>query len=91
MELVKQNENYTLKDTLENGWYTNGNVAYDVNGMLSFWANISKEDGSPVGNIQFTRPAEGNINITYDAAEENIAELSNYTNTLRDFIVSQFK
>ena len=91
MELIKQNENYTLKDTLENSWYTNGNVAYDVNGMLSLWANISKEDGSPVGNIQFTRPAEGNINITYDAAEENITELSNYATKLIDFVVEKFK
>lgn len=91
MELIKQNENYTLKDTLENGWYANGNVSYDVEGMLSFWVNVSKEEGSPVGNIHFTKPLEGNVNVSYDMGEENRAELAEYTTKLIDFVVEKFK
>ena len=92
MELIKQNESYTLKDTLENGWYVSGNVSYDVNGVLSFWANVSKEeDGSPIGNIHFTRPKEGNTSINYDMNEENRAELADYANKLIDFVVEKFK
>jgi len=91
MELIKQNENYTLKDTLENGWYANGNVSYDVEGMLSLWVNVSKEEGSPVGNIHFTKPLEGNVNVSYDMGEENRAELAEYTTKLIDFVVEKFK
>ena len=91
MELVKQNENYSLKDTLENGWYANGNVSYDVEGVLSFWANVSKEDGSPVGNIHFTKPLETNTSVSYDMSEENRAELAEYATKLIDFVVEKFK
>lgn len=91
MELIKKNENYSLNDTLENGWYTSGDVSYSIDGVISFWANVNKEDGLPIGNIHYTKPVEGNANVNYDMSEENREFLAEYSNKLIDFVVEKFK
>ena len=91
MELIKQTEQYKLVDSLEEkGWKVSGTVYNNVNGSLSVSCSVSSELDY-VGNLSYSKPAEGNVSINYDVAETNRDAFAAYADTLIDGILEHFK
>jgi hypothetical protein len=89
MELIKQSEQYKVTDTLENGWVVNGTVTNGTD--LNLWVSVGQELGEMVGNISYTKPAQGNVSMHYDVAEDTRGEFAEYANTLVDYVLEYFK
>lgn len=88
MELIKQTEQYKIVDT-SNEWTVTGTVYNNVNGSISMTCSVASEEGS-IGNINYNKPAEGNITVSYDVAEANRDKFATYVDTLIDGILNQF-
>lgn len=88
MELIKQTEQYKIVDSA-NGWTTSGTVYNNINGSLSVSCSVSSEAGQ-VGNLNYSKPVEGNVSISYDVAEANRDVFATYADTLIDGILEQF-
>lgn len=92
MEIVKQNENYSISDKTEKGWIVSGNASSEVNGALSFNISVSSELGENIGNFSYSKWAENdNISVNYTVAEVNRDDLVAYSDTLIDWVLEQFK
>lgn len=93
MELIKQNENYTIVDKTEQGWNVNGSATCETNGSLSFNINVITELGDFIGDFYYSKPAEenANIHVGYNVAEINRDALVAYSDTLIDWTLEQFK
>lgn len=92
MELVKQNENYSISDKTEQGWVVTGNVSCEVNGALNFNISVNSELGDRIGDFYYNRWVENkNISVNYTVAEENRDALVAYSDTLIDWVLEQFK
>ena len=90
MKVTKVSEQYSITDLLENGWEVNGSASNNVEGSISI--NVSlMADGEQIGNINYYKPAMGNINMNYEVAEKNRDAVTAYADTLVDSILEQFK
>lgn len=83
MELVKLHESYNLTKEFDNGWVVNGTVNVEEKGSVSMWCSVSTEENN-IGNLNYSNPAEGNVNVNYDVAENLRDEFTNYTDLLID-------
>lgn len=83
MELVKLHESYHLTKEFENGWVVNGTVNIEEKGSVSMWCSITKNEES-IGNLNYSKPVEGNVNVNYDVAENLRDEFTSYTDLLID-------
>lgn len=92
MEIVKQNETYLITDVTDSGWRISGNITNDLNGAVSLSINIyTKEDSDYIGDFYYHNPKSGNINMSYNVAEENRDAMVAYADTVIDFVLEQFK
>lgn len=89
MELVKQNENYTFSDKLENGWVVNGNASHEADGALSLSINIGLELGDHIGDFYYHKPVEGNIHMNYNLPENKRDEIIAYADSVIDFVLAK--
>lgn len=81
MELIKQHESYRMTKTFDNGWTASGTVNSEESGNLSMWCSIQNELDH-VGNFNYSKPKSGNVNISYDVAEENRKVFTEYIDLL---------
>lgn len=91
MELIKQTEHYRLADVVEStGWKVSGTVYNNTNGSISISCSFNSEM-EHIGNLNYSKPVEGNMSLNYDVAEEYRDILAAYADTLIDSILEQFK
>jgi hypothetical protein len=91
MELIKQNENYTVVDTTESGWNVGGNVNHETNNTITINVNISNQD-KYIGDFHYYKPVGENaaVHVGYNVSEDNRSEFVNYTNNLINQVLEQF-
>ena len=91
MEIIKQNESFSLKDT--NGLLVmSGSASREVSGSLNIHFNVSKGEGERVGDCHYNKYGEnGEINFGVNCAEENRDELTAYADTVVDSVLEYFK
>ena len=89
MELIKQHESYRMTKEFENGWSAEGTVTHnEVEGGLSMWCSI-KNELDHVGNLNYSKPKSGNINVNYDVAEINRKTFNECVNLLIDELLTK--
>ena len=89
MELIKHSEYYTFNDTTENGWNITGSVNKECNGNLNISINVSSEL-EYIGDFYYSKPTEGNINMSHNVSEANRDMFVTYTDSVIDFVLEQF-
>lgn len=89
MELIKHSEYYNFNDTTENGWNTTGSVNKECNGNLNISINVSSEL-EYIGDFYYSKPVEGNINMSHNVSEANRDMFITYTDSVIDFVLEQF-
>lgn len=98
MEVIKQNEQFTLNKVLENGWVIEGNATKHVSGNLSFWMHILKKEGEGelekedmIGDISYSAYHDGRFDLNCSTVEENRAQLIQYVNPIINEVLDYFK
>lgn len=91
MEIVKQNESFSLKDTNETYEMT-GNVSHDINGAINLHINVNKVGGEYVGDCSYNKYGEGSsVNFSVNCSEDNRDDLMKYADTVVDSVLEYFK
>ena len=91
MEIVKQNETFTLKETTE-AYEMTGTTNREISGAINVSINVNRIGGERVGDCYYTKYAEmGNVNFNVSSSEENREELIAYANTVIDSVLEYFK
>lgn len=88
MELIKQTEQYKLVDS-SNGWTASGTVYNNINGSISINCSVTSEE-TTIGNLNYSKPVEGNVSVSYDVAEANRDAFAAYVDSLVDGVLEQF-
>lgn len=90
MEIVKQSESFTLKDTTE-VFEMSGSVSREVSGSLNLYFNVNKIDGERVGDCHYNKYGEANeVNFGVNCSEDNRDELTEYADTVVDSVLTYF-
>lgn len=91
MEIIKQNESFSLKDT--NGLLVmTGSANREVSGSLNIHFNVSKGEEERVGDCHYNQYGEnGEINFGVNCSEANRDELTAYADTIIDSVLEYFK
>lgn len=91
MEIVKQNETFTLKDTTD-AYEMTGTANRDVSGSMNVSINVNRIGGERVGDCYYNKYAEmGNVNFNVSSSEDNREELIAYADTVIDSVLEYFK
>ena len=88
MELIKQNEIFALEDTNENGWKSEGQVNYDLNGHMNLRVHVSTALGSTVGDFNYSISPNEDSDITLSAKESIREEFYNYANSIINYVMN---
>lgn len=95
MEITKQNQTFSLKDTTSEGWTVSGSATQEVNGntSISFSVNKDGELNNQVGYYNYNVPADGMVGINITAIPENLDAVIDYTQTatkkIKDYLATQ--
>jgi hypothetical protein len=89
MELIKQTEQYKLNWTIDE-WVVTGTVYNNINGSLSVNCTVSSPSGQ-IGAVNYSKPVEGNSNISFEVSETNRKDFAIKMNDLIDQILANFK
>ena len=92
MEIVKQNETFSLSDTTPEGWNMVGSASKSANGDLSINFSVQKidEPTPEIGTFNYLKPNIGNLNIHYSVMESNKDKFISYSNTVVTTILTNF-
>lgn len=91
MEIIKQNESFTLKDTTET-FEMIGSANREVSGSLNLHFNVNKVGGERVGEGHYNKYGEtSDVNFGVNCSEENRDELLAYADTVVDSVLAYFK
>ena len=91
MEIVKQNESFTLKDSNE-VYEMSGSASRDVSGSLNLHINVSTVNGERVGDCHYNKYGESSdVNFGVNCSEANRDELTAYADTVVDSVLEFFK
>lgn len=98
MEVIKQNEQYTLNKVLENGWIIEGSATKRVSGDLSFWLQILKRESveglekeDTIGDISYSTNLEGRFDMSCSTTEANRSQLMSCIDSIVDEVLNYFK
>ena len=98
MEIIKQNEQFTLNKVLENGWIIEGNATKHTSGTLSFGItiieksiveNTEKED--VIGELSYSTYKDGRFNMCCNTVEKNRVVLIQCVSPIIDEVLDYFK
>jgi len=90
MELIKNSESYSFNDTFNNDWRVSGSVSNEINGNINININVSNDSGY-IGDFYYSKPTEGNVHMSHNVSEDNRDMFVTYTDTIIDFVLTQFK
>ena len=93
MEIVKQNETFSLADTTADGWVMTGTANKTVGGDLSLNFGVSKpgELMEEIGNFSYTKPTGNSmVNINCSVTEPNRDKFMAYADTVIDTVIAHF-
>lgn len=86
MELIKNSEVFTFKDTTDIGWDISGNVTKNIEGFNA-WLSISVDNNS-IGDISYNTYQDGRENINYTIDPVNREAVTSYITSFIDYIKS---
>lgn len=91
MEIIKQNESFTLKETTEQ-YEMSGSVSREVSGSLNMHFNVNSVNGERVGDCHYNKYGEaGDVNFGVNCSEENRDALTAYADSVVDSVLEYFK
>lgn len=93
MEIVKQNETFSLSDLTADGWSMTGSANKAVGGDLSLNFSVSKpgELMEEIGDFNYIKPfSNSKININCNVAEINRDKFMTYADTVIDTVIAHF-
>lgn len=98
MEIIKQNEQFTLNKVLENGWVIEGSATKHTSGTLSFGISIIEkitendiESEDMIGELSYSTYKDGKFNMCCNTVEKNRAVLMQCINPIIDEVLDYFK
>lgn len=87
MEILKQNETFTLKDTTE-VYEMNGNVSRDFMGTLNVNFSVTNLEGERVGDCYYNKYTDADvIHFNINCPENNRKELTAYAESVVDSVL----
>ena len=91
MEIVKQNESFTLKDN--NGTFEmSGNMSREVSGSLNIYFSVNNLNGERIGDGHYNKYGEkGEVNFGINCAEEQRDALTAYADSVIDSVLEFVK
>lgn len=91
MEITKQTENFTLKDTTD-VYEINGHITRENNGAMNVHFNITKLDGEHIGDCYYNLSGENNkTNFGVSCDEVLREEVTVCADTVVDSVLAHFK
>jgi hypothetical protein len=91
MEIIKQNESFSLEDT-NGSLVMTGSAIREVSGSLNIYFSVSKGEGKRVGDCHYNKYGENEeVNFGVNCSEENRDELTAYADTVVDSVLEFFK
>lgn len=98
MEVVKQNEQFTLNKVLENGWIVEGGATKYTSGVLSFQMYFIEkfmegdlERQNVVGEVSYSTHKDNKFDMHCNTLEANRVVLMQYINPIIDEVLDYFK
>lgn len=90
MEIIKQDEHFTLKDTTEQGWTVTGSASKNAKGSISMLLDAVTFLDEFVGHVFYKKSEDQLLEIQYNVPEKYKAEFMTYVDSVVDFVLSQF-
>lgn len=95
IEITKQNENYQISDTAENGWSMMGTASKESGGSININFSVSDpsglEDNQAIGNCSYSKyDSSDRVSLSYDVDEANRDEFATYVDTVVDAVLAHF-
>lgn len=90
MNIVKQNETFSLEETTEL-YQTSGNLIKDASGTFSIHFHVSRIDGTHLGDCDYNRYSDNtNVSFSMRCAEEVREEFTTYADGVVDSVIAYF-
>lgn len=92
MEIVKQNETFKIKDTVDN-WVMDGTASKNIDGAINinFTVTASGELSEYIGDCGYSKPADTSmVSTNFNVANHNRDKFIAYINTVVDSVLSHF-
>lgn len=91
MEIIRQNETFTLKETTD-AYEMNGTANRETSGVLSININVARVGGESVGNCYYNKYSDNdNVHFSLTCAEVVREELAAYADSVIDSVLEYFK
>lgn len=91
MEITRQNETFTLKETTE-AYEMNGTASRETSGVLNINFNVARVDGNRVGDCYYNKYSDNdNVHISMNCPEVNRTELAAYADAVIASVLEYFK
>jgi predicted class III extradiol MEMO1 family dioxygenase len=91
MEIVKQNESFTLKDSNE-VYELNGSINRSISGSLNIHFSVNQVEGGRVGDCSYNKYSEsGDVNFSVNCVEGKRDEFTSYADTVIDSVLEQLQ
>lgn len=96
MELQKLNEVYSITDTTENGWSTQGQVVIETNGSVSINFSTRSQiepEYIHIGGANYTVPAneQDHVSSNFSCNKEYISAYKEYTENMVTEILKELQ
>lgn len=89
MEIIKTNCQYSISDTAENGWSTNGSLTKEVSGNINVNINTNDALGQQVGNYYYNSGMSDMISININVKPELKDEFVTYAEKIISEAISK--
>ena len=91
MEIIRQNETFTIKDTTDM-YEMSGSVSKEVNGSFHIHFSVNNTKGIRIGDSHYDKYADNeNVNFGVNCAENVREELTVYSDSVVDSILKYFE
>ena len=91
MEITRQNETFTLKDTTD-VYEMNGSVSRDFMGTLNVNFSVTRLEGERVGDCYYNKYTDADtIHFDLNCPESNRKELAAYADTVIDSVLAHLE
>lgn len=91
IELTKQNETFTLKETTDS-YEIRGSITHEASGALNVYFNVNTLDGTYLGECRYSTYTDSNtMNFDVNCLSENREAVIAYTSSVIEEIVEHFK
>lgn len=95
MEIIKQNQTFSINDTTSEGWTITGSATQDVDGYTTISLNINKDGelNNQVGYYNYSIPKNGMANVNITSNPESLDTFIDYVQTatqkIKDYLANQ--